>query len=333
MWVCGVLCGPYSVENPSGYELDGTARSGILSQLVGCVVNVDHFSVEAAVATSLYCDGVVTGRGVRSVLPHVGVVRDAWLLPDGTLWVLFYVDDDCTGVCGLLESGHLGCLSLTHYNDGRGAFVPVEVALCSAPARPFCYVRHAGWSLPAACEYKARVLRGVIPSIPVMETSPATSKLEAILSALSDADRGLVEARFTEMMGAVDDATQAKKEAEKTLEHLRALKETDKKLLKQHFDTLTGLLSPELKEQFLVNSDMHGILSTAEPDVVHNVSNLIKCASASMMSLASESSGPSSKRSRVEVEETVSEAVPVSSSSSSGGSVLSRALANTFNAV
>lgn len=333
MWVCGVVCGPLTVANPAGYELSLSERQVLCSRLCGCVVNVDHSGVHGAVATSLYATGAVSGRGVRAVLPHVGVVRDSWLCGDGTLWVLFEVFDACSGVCGLLEGGHLGCLSMTHYADGVSP-VPVEVALCSSPARPFSFVRHAGWSLPAACEYKGRVLAGSIPSIPIaMEaetvTVPAVSRLEAALNALSAADRGLVEARFTEMMGAVDDANQAKTEAEKTLSHLKALKETDKKLMAQHFDTLAGLLPEDIRSQFLVNSDMRGILETAEPEVFHNVSQLIKCASAGMLAATSghQAGASAAKRVRVEpaVAEVAEEAVPVVS-----GSVLSRALADTF---
>ena len=342
MWVCGVVCGPLTVANPSGYELSLGERSRLSSLLCGCVVNVDHSGVHGAVATSLYSDGAVTRRGVRSVLPHVGVVRDSWLCGDGTLWVLFEVFDACAGVCGLLEAGHLGCLSLTHFSDG-GSVVPVEVALCSSPARPFSFVRHAGWSLPAACEYKARVLSGAIPSVPDMETEPvaAPSKLELALQALSASDRGLVEARFTEMMSAVDDATQAKSEAEKSLAHLKALKETDKKLMAQHFDTLAGLLPDDIRKQFLVNSDMRGILETAEPEVFHNIGQLIKCASAGMMAAsasASASASAGAKRARVEpvVPSSEMDAEAASEpaggvSALAGGSVLSRALANTFS--
>ena len=332
MWVCGVVCGPLSVSNPSGYELSLAERRGLCGRLFGCVVNVDHSGVQGAVATSLYSGGAVTSRAVRSVLPHVGIVRDGWLCGDGTLWVLFEVFDACVRVCGLVEGGHLGCLSLTHYDDGGGDLVPVEVALCSSPARPFSFVRYVCGSLPAACEYKARVVSGAIPSLPCAmeaDTVPAVPKLEAALQALSAADRGLVEARLTEMMGAVDDANQAKSEAETTLEHLKKLKDTDKKLMQQHFDTLAGLLPEEIRSQFLVNSDMRGILETAEPEVFHNVSQLIKCASAGMLAAAASGGGRSgAKRARVEP---AAEAEPEPVASVGGpSSVLSRALADTF---
>lgn len=335
MWVCGVVCGPLSVDNPDGYELSFADRLGLCPRLFGCVVNVDHSGVQGAVATSLHSSGSVSSREVRSVLPHVGVVRDGWLCSDGTLWVLFEVFDACERVCGLIEGGHLGCLSLTHYDDGSGGkLVPVEVALCSSPARPYSFVRHVCGSLPAACEYKARVVSGAIPSIPITmeaEPVPVVSKLEAALQALSAADRGLVEARFTEMMSAVDDANQAKADAEKTLAHLKALKDTDKKLMQQHFDTLAGLLPEDIRNQFLVNNDMRGILETAEPEVFHNVNQLIKCASAGMLAAASGGGRAVAKRARVESApepETASEPEPEAVSES--GSILSRALADTF---
>ncbi|MBG88009.1 MAG: hypothetical protein CMO80_14050 [Verrucomicrobiales bacterium] len=166
-----------------------------------------------------------------------------------------------------------------------------------------------------------------------MEAEPATqsnaSKLEAILSALSATDRSLVEARFTEMMAAVDDANAAKLSAEQSLGNLKALKETDKTLMKQHFDQLASLLPEKIREQFLVNTDMRNILEKAEPEVFHNVNQLIKCASAGFMAMSSDAPQQAAKRSRVEPtavveEEHAPEPAPPQAS------ILARALADTF---
>jgi len=332
MWVVGLVCGPFSVSNPSGYELDVLARRELMSLLRGVVVNVDHDGVREAVASALSSGDVVDGGVVRSTLPHVGVVRDGWQLGDGSMWVLFEIFSECDCVVSLVVGGHLGCLSLTHFDDGA-TLRPIEVALCSAPARPFSFVRFVTGTLRAACEYKARVLRGGIPSVMEAETAKpvaTVSALEAILNGLSAADRGLVEARFTEMLSAVDDANAARTSAEKEFNRLKELKETDKRLMHQHFDSLVELLPEDIRKQFLVNKDMVDVLDRADPEVFHNVNNLIKCASAGMLA-ASQAGGRVLKRARSEepAAAVVAEDVAMSSGNESA---LQRALADTFSA-
>lgn len=338
MWVVGLVCGPFSVENPAGYELDASERSELLPLLRGVVVNVDHDGVREAVASAVVSGDGVDGGVVRSILPHVGVVRDGWQLPDGSMWVMFEIFPECDCVLSLVVGGHLGCLSLTHFDDGV-TLRPVEVALCSAPARPFSYVRFVTGTLRAACEYKARVLSGGIPSVMEAEpkkSAPVVSQLEAILNGLSAADRGLVEARFTEMLAAVDDANAARTTAEKEFNRLKELKETDKRLMHQHFDSLVELLPEDIRKQFLVNKDMVDVLDRADPEVFHNVNNLIKCASAGMLAAAASSGGERvSKRARSEEPVCASKdadvEMAVSSALVSGGeSALQRALADTF---
>ena len=59
-------------------------------------------------------------------------------------------------------------------------------------------------------------------------TEAAPSKLEQILAGLSEADRELVSARFTELMSAAESANSGKSVAEKALQELQ---ETQKDIL------------------------------------------------------------------------------------------------------
>lgn len=332
----GVIVPGSGVSVPAGYELDALARQQITLGVRGVPISVQHAGVRDAVSDVLQRGrSLCNAAELRGSLRHVGVVRYGWMASDGAIWVMFDIFSDCDLVLWLIHHGHLQALSLSHVGEST----PVEVSLCSVPARDFCFVRAAFPTLRGAFAYKAEVDRGVYTSVnPTAMTdattaaaAPALTPLEQALALLPDAERGLVMARFTEMLGKVDDARADSASSAKRLEQMTAIKETDKKMFTEQFSYLLDFL-PDAKK-YAVTGETCSVLQEASPEVLHHVGQLVKCASARLAASAIASSSavreaPSLKRVRTETTP-VAEQVPTSSQALL--SPLGRALAATFN--
>lgn len=329
----GVIVPPENVKVPPGYALDGVARTSITLRLRGLPITVQHGGVQDAVAAVLSCPGgTLDGVSMRGSLMHAGVVRHGWMSPDGAVWAIFEVFSAYERVLWLIAGGHLQALSLSHV----GASTPVEVSLCSVPARDFCFLRACVGTLEAAFAYKAKVDRCEHTSTrPIaMETTPAgaaaptASQLEQIIGSLPEAERTLVMARFTEMMGKVDDARAASAESQKRLAAMTEIKETDKRMFTEQFKYLMDMLPDASK--YAVTPDTCRVLQEAAPEVLHHVGQLVKCASARLAETnAPPADNGRAKRARSEAGAVPAAAVPPSASAAM--TPLQRALANTFN--
>ena len=335
VYFVGVVCGGFGLVEPPGYELTVSERRQLVGQLRGLPISVQHAGVVSAVSLA---DGFPSGLNrstMRVALAHAGVVRYGWLCDSFSLWVIFEIFDDFELVLWLLRGGHLQGLSLSHVVSDDGVRA-VEVALCSVPARPCCFVRHMCSTFQEAFQYKALVDRGKYSSLQPRAMSSSAeptdqSRLEAVLAALPESDRTLVQARFTEMMARVDDACAAETSAKTRLEQLVAIKDTDKKMFEEQFSHLLSFLPADLQKSYAVTGETCKVLRDAAPEVLHHVGQVVKCASAHFAASA-ERAPRASKRSRVEppAEEVVSEVVAVNPRASL--TPLQRALADTFKA-
>mgnify|MGYP000082255850 FL=1 len=355
----GVVVGGYGLTEPASYELTACERGRLVLGLRGLPMSVQHAGVREAVFSAGLSECGLTGAGMRTVLPHAGVVRDAWMPASdpGAIWILFEVFDDYDLVLWLVLTGHLQGLSLSHVGSGPDDVTPVEVALCSVPARPHCVVRHRCTTFQEAFEYKAQVVGGAysslepfamsssstsapLPSAAAAAAEPASSRLEAVLASLSAADASLVQARFSEMMARVDDATASEESAKTRLEQLVAIKDTDRKMFEEQFSHLLSFLPAPLQKSYAVTGETCKVLQNAAPEVLHHVGQVVKCASAHFAAeaaAASSSSGPrGTKRGRfVDTFETVvpaAAATVAAPPSSVALTPLQRALADTFSA-
>mgnify|MGYP001499860615 CR=1 FL=1 len=335
----GVVVGGHGLSELSGYELSSGERQLVSSQLRGLPVSVQHAGVREAVLAAGMSEYGLSSLGMRSELSHAGVVRHGWFCPlDGSVWAIFELFDDFELVLGLVNGGHLQGLSLSHVGAGEDVRA-VELALCSVPARGCCFIRHRCTTFEEAFNYKAAVDNGYYTSLepskmsssPTASTEETPSRLEAVIASLSEADRTLVQARFSEMMAKVDDAAAGEASAKKRLEQLVAIKETDKKMFEEQFQHLLSFLPENLQRSYALTGETCKVLRDASPEVLHHVGQVVKCASAHFASRAvSEApSEPRNKRSRVEEAVATSVTTPVSSSSTPL-TPLQRALADTF---
>ena len=75
----GVVVGGYELTEPASYELTACERGRLVLGLRGLPMSVQHAGVREAVFSAGLSECGLTGAGMRTVLPHAGVVRDAWM--------------------------------------------------------------------------------------------------------------------------------------------------------------------------------------------------------------------------------------------------------------
>lgn len=249
--------------------------------MVGIPITVQHHKIKTTVARMPSAKLLQPAELVCAVDAAGGIVISAWLTPAGAVMALFSIPDDCGRVQTLITSGHLGCVSLTHMEN---VLLPLELSLCTVPARPNSRIVYTASTLQNAFKYKA-ASEAAGTSTPNMEASTAqnTSALEVILASLAPDARKLVEARFSEMMTAVTDARDKEQAAMLAKNKMAEITNVDKKLLEHHLAHLMTLIPTPTKDMYCMNTEStFDALAEAPPGVLHSVSNLIKCASHAM---------------------------------------------------
>ena len=319
---------------PEGYALSQKERETIASQLVGIPITVQHANVKERVG-SIPASQALTPALMQDTLDSCGMVIAAWVQNDGAVMAIFYVNDQCKRVIDLIAMGQLATVSLTHVETTSQ---PVELTLCTIPARPGSIITFASADLKGVYAYKAsRELK----ENATMEVTEASSKtpLQLILDGLGPDDRKLVEARFTEMMTAVDSARSEKETAIEKMTTLQKMTEVDRTLMQTHLDQWRAAVKDmegsdsNLQAYGLAVGD-NGVdmamemLQKADSGVQHTVSNIIKCASAHMMNQRrSVPSTPSAKRKAADMMQPVAE---VHEEAAPACTALERAMAAQF---
>ena len=326
VYFVGVIVPGRGVEVPAGYELSTESRRKLSATICGVPINVQHRGIRTAVRSVVLSGHKLEATALRAALLHVGAVRYSWVASDGGVWAIFDVGDEYELVLWLIEGGHLQGLSLSHI----GACTPVELSLCSVPARGCCFLRGRFSTLEDAFTYKLAVDRGTYTStrpLKMAESPPAMSALETVLSQLSDIDRTLVQARLTEMVGKVDDARLSERHALGRLEKMAAIKDTDKRMFDEQWKYLMGMLKEEAP-RYAVTAETAEVLKSAPAEVLHHVGQLVKCASASIAAARHPGTAERSvKRQRLLPDPDVGSAAAAPASELTP---LGRALASTF---
>lgn len=244
---------PGKYPMPPGYEL---TRADLLAMRYDKLpVTVEHNGIRRAVSALLAADAQLTPAAVGAALDGiggdsvpVGIVHCAAEGADGRFYVLFAVDTDAFPVIQMLvRAGALRGLSLTHQVD-----VPplaLEISLCLRPARPECRVLRASASLRDQLDY----LRKLITQ-PVMESK---TPLQAAIDSLSEPDKQLVTARFSDLMAAIDKANVDIKTArEESAAAIARAKEkadqaaTNTELFESQLTMLCNQIDPSIREAY-----------------------------------------------------------------------------------
>ena len=287
MFYVAVVCPPSDVPLLDGYELTSEERFLLAGRLVGIPITVQHANVAQHLSTIPKGTALLPAL-MQTKLDSCGLVICAWVAPNGCLMAAFSVHSHCTSVNQLIKMNHLAFVSLTHVVQ---TCEPVELSLCSNPARTGTKIVLATNSLEDIYRYKARHELADITTSSIMNAESATplTPLQVALNSLSSDERTLVEARMSTMMEAVDKARADQTAATAKFDEMMKTSKVDEKLLEQHLNYLYSFLSEEDKKLYCVGNigadksdPTFDALKSAPPGVVHTMSNLIKCASAKM---------------------------------------------------
>lgn len=322
---------------PVGYALSQKERETIASQLVGIPITVQHANVQERIA-NIPVMQTLSPALMQKTLDSCGLVIAAWVHENGAVMAIFFINNQCERTIELIKIGQLGSVSLTHV-ESTGQ--PVELTLCTIPARPGSIIVLSCADLKDAYAYKAS---SELHSTNKMETQntetvgASKTPLETILDGLPNESRLLIQARFTQMMEAVDNARAEKATAEEKMSVLQKMSDVDRKMMQTHLDQFrqaiqkTEGMEAQLNAYGLsVSSDGQDcamdMLKEADGPIMHTVTNLLKCASASMMAKNSfVPSTPSLKRKAIAVEEQANAV-----GNTLEGTALERAMAAQFN--
>lgn len=158
----------------------------------------------------------------------VGKITCAYTDQNGSGWAVAAVDERAyPRLCAGILHGSLKSVSLTTYRAGNRV-VPVEISVCTFPARPGSWVQWATRSLQKVVAYK-RSAAEYTNSI-TMEPAPTNPFLD-ILGKLDPTDRAIIETRFTEVMARLNEQETATCGLEAQVGTLRAASTADKAML------------------------------------------------------------------------------------------------------
>lgn len=197
----------------------------------------EHLGIEEAVIKSVtetakIC--AVTERLETMSQPEqrpVGIVTTAYMDLGGSAWAIFAIDSGrYPRLTASIAAGTLKCVSLTSYVNNT-IVVPLELSLCTYPARPKSHITWKTQSAERAVAYKLR--RAGWPKGPTMEISaPATeSPFKKALETLSPENRALIEARFSEVMGKLETEEQAGAQMKTRMDSMVVASQADRKML------------------------------------------------------------------------------------------------------
>jgi hypothetical protein len=336
MYYVAVVCPPHAVALPDGYSLTHTERVTLAATMVGIPITVQHANIRTIVArmqpNELNCPAHVAKH-----VDKAGTVTAAWVDRQGAMWAIFDVDKDLIMVNDLIDKGHLGAVSLTHVQHSA---VPIELSLCSVPARPGALIKHRAKELKDAVAYKAVAEQVALASLNAAMDAKTASPLEAFMATLSPENKALLQTRMTDMVNEVDKARSNEQIAVAAKEKLEKVTNVDRTLMKQQLDYLIGLFSEDDKELYQVGNDaMFEALKECPPGALQSMANLIKCASANLAREKGSAHRGANKRQRDPVPEVTynaetkitQAAKPMPDSANEELSPLQRAMAAQFN--
>ena len=178
-----------------GFGLEPSDMPRIAEHLPGCAVTVEHGGLLDAISTLDRLEERVSAQSLLAALqatpagakqPVGSVVESA---ADAS--VVIHIDPAMPAVASLVRSGELRGLSLTTVAESGEPAMPVELTLCSDPARGI-------ESAVLSDEYKFQEDTLVKTSMEATPTPPVDEKttLEAAIQSLPEQDREAVIARL-----------------------------------------------------------------------------------------------------------------------------------------
>ena len=149
-----------------GYVIPPADLPLLAQRLVGCPITYEHAGIGAAASTLgprpsagtvIAALSRVSARSGDPTQRAISVVDSAYRNSAGDWCCTFGLDEALfPRLVAMIAAGSLRGLSLSHFEHTEGARAPLEVSLCSSPARPGSYITAHGLVSPSAVAlYKA----------------------------------------------------------------------------------------------------------------------------------------------------------------------------------
>lgn len=258
-------------------------------------ITYEHKGI-SAVADALYTGNEVTARSVIDSLAAVsradrtrspvGVVVDAWKNCYDECMCTFSINAGLfPRLCTMVQSGSLSSLSLSHFHGNPPC--ALEVSLCRTPARPGCNIEdgpHA--QLHETFLYKALTMYKANPAMESTPTDPAPPPtMTSALNSLSEGQRKLVAAAFSEMESKIVAAGKTTEDMSKKCKVLEEANKIDKSLLKNQLETFLSQIAPSTRDQYGMKLEsLSSAMEQDNPDVIRkNVDRMLMCCNQQMM--------------------------------------------------
>lgn len=326
---------------PPAYQLSSAQLRACLPFFIGLPVTFEHVGIHAAIAKLPAAARTIADVSIALELSTnaahrvLGHVTSAFESADGGFWVSMTVDlDDKPGLAGMLYSGLVQSVSLTHVERG-GRVTPLEMALVGVPARAGSRIRYATSCALKLSAYKARVVSGDILTMAgntAMETDALTC--ETALSGMVPEVRKVMTEKLTYLVKCMDEqklllasSAEATKSAEARLAASKYAAETDNALMATQIKQLLGAMDANSKAHFGIDGDLPTSFQSENPAIVKNAAlRTIMCCNQSMM-LNHVGQQSSTKRARIDVPV----AAAADDSAMTQSELLRRALNDTFD--
>jgi hypothetical protein len=286
----------------AGFALSAEELCDIQRRLPGCPITYEHAGIEeassrmgmlpTATATIKTLNKCAQESGDMKKCP-VGIVQSAFFCADGGLVCCFVINSNAfPRMCTIIDSKLLRGLSLTHFHGN--VVVPLEVSLCSAPARPECFVTFFGNSAKDILWYKAR--RCAARITPVMTTTappaaaPAATTMKALLESLQPSERDLIAAALDTFKSKIAEETSKNAELQAQHDALTKANAVDKSMLESQVQAFLGAVGPSTASQFgLEPSTCAQNINSENPEIVRRqIDRMLMCCNYSLTTRAVE---------------------------------------------
>lgn len=184
-------------------------------------------------------------QALAPVQRPVGVVVAAYTDAAGRAWAVGAINRAAyPRLCETIIEGTLKSVSMTTVQLESGPPHPLELSLCSFPARPGSNIVWCTASAQKAMTYKRHAEQRAthtpatmeaVPTPPPQVDTPA-NPFTAALDKLSPEDRAIIEARFEEIVGKYDVTAASATQLQGQLDEISKAAEADKAMLKQQVD-------------------------------------------------------------------------------------------------
>lgn len=272
---------------PDGYALGDDQLAVISAQIPGAPVTFEHAGIADTVRGSLLVDGKIPTGVVRERLAllarsrpergAVGSVLEMFQSSDTYWYAIFTVD--LPSVTWLITTGKVPAVSLTHIAEGDDV-TPLELAVCSHPARPGSTILASAEKPADVLEYKRRLMNRTVHNTTLIDMADQEkqSHLEAILEKLPKDTRDAIENRLVLVQAKLEAAQKAQAEAEARVdsdEGILAAKEAqrqaEEKLAKAE-QSIKTLEMTAASDTARLRQEISTLKAHIDPDVLENCS-------------------------------------------------------------